>query len=66
MCGGVWDEMVFEYSLGVGALAMLKSDSVYRFGHTKTADFRIIKEEPVRSITETNCEAALQIGNEYI
>ena len=39
-------------SLGAGALAMFREDSIYRLGDTETADFRIITEGPVRSVLE--------------
>lgn len=39
-------------SLGAGALALLRNDSLYRLGATETADFRIVVEGPVRSIVE--------------
>jgi len=37
-------------SLGAGALAMLKNDSVYRLGETDRAAFHIVTEGPVRTI----------------
>lgn len=39
-------------SLGAGALAMLRSDSLYRLGDTQTATFSAITEGPVRAMLE--------------
>ncbi len=39
-------------SLGAGALAMFRGDSIYRLGDTETADFRIITEGPVRAVLQ--------------
>ncbi|RED93834.1 DUF4861 domain-containing protein [Marinoscillum furvescens] len=37
-------------SLGAGAIAMLKNDSIYKLGDTDLASFEIVTEGPVRSI----------------
>ncbi|MEQ8472223.1 MAG: DUF4861 domain-containing protein [Marinoscillum sp.] len=39
-------------SLGSGALAILKNDSLYRLGETDQAEFKAITEGPVRAIME--------------
>lgn len=39
-------------SLGSGAIAMIKNDSIYRLTNTDEAKFKIITEGPVRSIIE--------------
>ncbi len=39
-------------SLGAGAIAMIKNDSIYRLTNTLKSQFRIITEGPVRSIIE--------------
>ena len=39
-------------SLGAGALAMLKNDSLYRLGETRSAEFKKIADGPVRAIIQ--------------
>ncbi|MEQ9296958.1 MAG: DUF4861 family protein [Cyclobacteriaceae bacterium] len=39
-------------SLGAGALAMLKNDSIYRLTDTKKATFKLVSQGPVRAIMQ--------------
>lgn len=50
-------------SLGAGALAMLRGDSLIRLGETSFASFRKITEGPVRSIFELNYKG-WQVGDQ--
>ena len=43
-------------SLGAGALAIVKNDSLYRLTNTKKASFRIVSNGPVRSVFELKYE----------
>ena len=52
-------------SLGAGALAMYKNDSVIRLGVTEKASFRVISEGPVRSILELSYDGWIVNGTSY-
>src|SRR5690606_13009509 len=52
-------------SLGAGALALLKGDSIYRLGDTDEAYFRIVTEGPVRSIIELKYKGWKVAGQQY-
>lgn len=52
-------------SLGAGALAMYKNDSLYRLGDTDLAAFKVITEGPVRSVFELRYDGWEVAGATY-
>lgn len=52
-------------SLGAGALAMLKNDSIYRLTNTKKASFKLVAKGPVRSIIELSYKGWQVDSTEY-
>lgn len=52
-------------SLGAGAIAMQKGDSIYRLGLTKKGTYKKVVEGPVRSVIQLNFEGWEVAGKEY-
>jgi hypothetical protein len=52
-------------SLGAGAIAMKKGDSIYRLGLTEKGTFNRVVEGPVRSVFQLNFEGWEVEGNKY-
>ena len=52
-------------SLGSGALAMLKNDTIYRLGETGTASYQVVTEGPVRSVFDLKYTGWEVAGTNY-
>ncbi|MFT6856127.1 MAG: hypothetical protein ACJA0X_002104 [Cyclobacteriaceae bacterium] len=52
-------------SLGAGAIAILKNDSLYRLTKTSNATFRKIAQGPVRSVIELDYQGWDVVGEKY-